>query len=682
MTASSFASALRPTSLFSNSKEFALKTYQVMLKNRLADEKMKKLVRQNKGGSFHLSTQGHEMIGAITGLLLTPQKDYAFPYYRDRTFAIGLGCELKDLFATFLARNADHHSMGRMMPEHFSHKSLRIPCQSSVVGSQFLHAVGTAKACKMLNLDEIVYVSAGDGATSQGDFHEALNFSSIHQLPVVFCIQDNQLAISVPAFEQTAGKEVSKLIHAFPGVEIFSFDGTDFEMTLHAVETAYLRARKGQGPSVLIAKVPRLGAHSSSDDPTKYLTQEEVNETLLKDPITRLEKYLTMNFFIAYEELEEIRRKIFQEVEMAAEQADLVPHPDPKTVLDYVYYPHEQKEHLPVGNSSQEPVVMVDAINHAIEEAMSEDEGIVVFGQDVAHGKGGVFGITRYLTEKFGNRCFNTPLAESTIMGLALGMSLTGKFRPIAEIQFADYIWTGINQLFNEIASFCYRSNGEWNVPVVIRMPIGGYIQGGPYHSQSIEAYLAHCPGLKIVFPSNAFDAKCLMKAAIKDPNPVIFLEHKGLYRQRVFSAQVEPSKEAILPIGKGKIVKAGKDVTLITWGMLTVMGHEITLILEKEGFSVELIDLRTIIPFDEELVIESVKKTGKLIVAHEAPKTCGFSAEIIARINEKCFSYLDAPMQRVCGLDAPIAYSKILEDANLPQKNQLLEAVRKLLKY
>jgi 2-oxoisovalerate dehydrogenase E1 component len=665
-----------------SSKEFAMKIFHAMWTCRMVDEKMKKLVRQNKGGAFHLSTQGHEMIGSVMSSALIPGKDFAFPYYRDRAFALGLGCLAEDLFATLMGRACQHHSMGRMMPEHFSHKGLNIPCQSSVVGSQFLHAVGAAKALAMDGSDALAYVSGGDGATSQGDFHEALNFASIHQLPVIFCIQDNQLAISVMSHEQTAGGDCEKLIRGFPGVEVIACDGTDFTQTVMATEKAVDRARKKLGPTVVIARVPRLGAHSSSDDPTKYLSEKMIQETLALDPLDRFEKYLQLNFFLSIEELTAMKQQIQREVELAAIKAEEVPHPDPKSVMEHLYHPTPVQQEVLDTLIASEPIVMVDAINHAIIEAMEQDPSIVVFGQDVAHGKGGVFGVTRSLTEKFGDRCFNTPLAESTIMGVALGMSLVGSYRPIAEIQFADYIWTGINQLFNEIASFSYRSNGEWNVPVVIRMPIGGYIQGGPYHSQSIEAFLAHCPGLKIVFPSNAHDAKGLMKAAIKDPNPVIFLEHKGLYRQRAFSARSEPGSRAIIPLGKAQLVKEGKDLTIVTWGMLTVMGHECVSQLEKEGYSCDLIDLRTLIPLDEEAILRSVKKTGKLLIAHEACKTCGFSAEISARISESCFEFLDAPIQRLCGLDAPVAYSKVLEEANLPSKHQLLEAIRKLIAY
>jgi len=327
--------------------------------------------------------------------------------------------------------------------------------------------------------------------------------------------------------------------------------------------------------------------------------------------------------------------------------------------------------------------VMMDALNHALDEEMERDAGVIVFGQDVAHGKGGVFGITRQLTAKHGpHRCFNTPLAESTIIGLALGISLVEGYKPVAEIQFCDYVWTGINQLFNELASVCYRSNGEWNCPVVIRMPCGGYIQGGPYHSQSIEGFLAHCPGLKVVIPSNASDAKRLLKTAIRDPNPVIFLEHKALYRQRYFCAQREPKAEELLPFGVANVVREGSDITVVAWGMLVVMGYEIAEKLSKEGISVELIDLRTLVPLDIETIVRSTKKTGKLIIAHEASETGGFGAEISAKVTELCFEYLDAPVKRIGGKHCPVPYSKVLEDEVLPQHHHLEEAIRLLVRF
>ncbi len=330
-----------------------------------------------------------------------------------------------------------------------------------------------------------------------------------------------------------------------------------------------------------------------------------------------------------------------------------------------------------------EKIVMMDALNHALIEEMELDPHVILFGQDVAHGKGGVFGITRTLTERFGKgRCFNTPLAESTIIGLAIGMAVDGIHKPVAEIQFADYVWTGINQLFNEAASIHYRSNGEWQVPLVIRMPYGGYIQGGPYHSQSIEGFLAHCPGLKVVIPSNAADAKGLLKTAIRDPNPVVFLEHKALYRQQKFCARSEPSKDVLLPFGEAHVVRQGSDMTLVCWGMMVVMGAEIADKLAYEGISVEVIDLRTVVPLDTATIATSVQKTGKLLIAHEAPKTCGFGAEIAARMSEEAFGFLDAPIRRLCGFESVVPYSKVLENEVLPQLGDLELAIRHLVKY
>lgn len=665
-------------------RETCLKALEAVYLTRFVDDKMSKLVRQNKGGTFHLSVIGHEMVGVLAALALTPGKDWGLPYYRDRAFAIGLGCDIKDLFAAFLARDVPHHSGGRMMPEHFSHKELNIPCQSSCVGSQFLQAVGVAKGLQLSLSEGVVYVSAGDGATSQGDFHEALNFAALHQLGVIFTIQDNGWAISVPVAEQTAGGSIGEMAKGISGLAVFEVDGCDYEELSNAFEQAVAKGRSGLGPTLVVAKVPRIGAHSSSDDPSKYKTPAVVEEEKGRDPIPRFESWLIEMGFVTQEELEEVRARLFAQVEEAAQQADQIPFPDPSTAASGVFKDLPPLPYTPEDlPSTRESVVMVDALNHALDEAMSEDPKIVVFGQDVAHGKGGVFGVTRHLTEKHGQeRCFNSPLAESTIIALALGISVVNGFKPIAEIQFADYLWTGINQLFNELASFHYRANGEWHCPVVLRMPYGGYIQGGPYHSQSIEAYLAHCPGLKVVIPSNAADAKRLLKSAIQDPNPVIFLEHKALYRQRVFCARPEPEADEMIPLGKAKIVRKGADLTLVAWGMTVFMGSEVAERLSNEGIDVEVIDLRTIVPLDFDTVLQSVKKTGKLLIAHEAARNCGFGAEIAALASELAFEYLDAPVVRVAGQDCPVPYCKLLEDLVLPQKEDLEKAIRKLARF
>lgn len=660
-----------------------LKALEAVLVSRATDDKMTKLVRQNKGGNFHLCANGHELIGVVLSQSLIQGKDWGLPYYRDRAFAIGLGCELDQIFGAFLAREVEHHSGGRMMPEHFSHKQLRIPCQSSCVGSQYLQAVGVAKSIQLLKRDEVVYVSGGDGSTSQGDFHEALNFACIHNLGVIFVIQDNGWAISTQKHDQTAGESITKMASGYQGLAVFDVDGTSYIELTEAAEKAINKARQGNGPSLIVAKVPRLGAHSSSDDPSKYQTLEQRQSCLALDPVAKFKAYCLEQGLLDQAALEELEKKIFQDVEKAAIAGENFPEPRVETATDYVFKDFELEETILTPDETQESVVMVDALNHGLDEAMENDPYIVVFGQDVAHGKGGVFGVTRNLTERYGqSRCFNSPLAESSIIGIAIGMSMVEPIKPVVEIQFADYVWTGINQLLNELSSLHYRARGEWHCPLVIRMPCGGYIQGGPYHSQSIEAHFAHVPGLKVVLPSNAEDAKRLLKAAIQDPNPVVFLEHKGLYRQRAFSARKEPLAMEIESLGKAKVVKPGSDLTLVTWGMSTQMGSQVVDQLEKVDISVELIDLRTIVPYDHKTVEESVKKTGKVLIVHEACKNAGFGAEIAAQISEKLFNHLDAPIMRVAAKDAPVPYNLALEKEILPSLEQIKEAALKLARY
>lgn len=670
------------TALFTSS-ERALHVLKLMHLSRFADEKMAKLVKQNKGGTFQLSSAGHELVGVVCAQMLEAGRDWGLPYYRDQGFAIGLGSELSELFGVFLGRAVKNHSGGRMMPHHYSHKGLRIICQSSVVGSQFLHAVGRAWANKHLGNNEVVYVSAGDGATSQGDFHEALNFAAIHCLSVIFVIQNNGWAISVPASEQTAGGTIADVVRGYEGMAVHEVDGTDYLQMISAMGEAVRRGRAHEGPTVLMAHVPRLAAHSNSDDPKKYQTEERALSEKQRDPIVRLERWLIDEERISLFEIESVRRAALEEVEQAALAAEAMPYPEKGSGRLNVFALYDPPVALRNIPAEGEKIVIMDALNHALDEEMAHDPNVVVFGQDVAHGKGGVFGITRGLTEKYGNpRCFNTPLAESTIIGLAIGMGVDGLHKPVAEVQFADYLWTGINQLFNEASSIHYRSNGEWQVPIVVRMPYGGYIQGGPYHSQSIEGFLTHCPGLKVVIPSNAADAKGLLKTAIRDPNPVIFLEHKGLYRQQKFCARAEPGKDYLLPFGQANIVREGTDLTVVCWGMMVVMAWEAAEKLAKEGISVEVVDLRTLVPLDSATVIGSVQKTGKLLIAHEAPRNCGFGAEIAARIAEEAFEYLDGPIHRLCGFDSAVPYSKPLENEVLPQLADLEAEIRRLVRY
>lgn len=664
--------------------EKALHILKLLYLSRFADEKMAHLAKQNKGGTFQLSAAGHELVGVVCAQSLISGKDWGLPYYRDQGFALGIGCDLTELFGVFLGRATKNHSGGRMMPHHYSDKSKRVICQSSVVGSQFLHGVGKALAIKNLGLDEVVYVSSGEGATSQGDFHEALNFAALHTLPIIFVIQDNGWAISVPVEEQTAGGTILNVARGHHGMSVEEVDGTGYEELTNAMERAVVRARGQKGPTVLLTHVPRLAPHSNSDNPKKYLSVQD--QASLCDPLPCFEKWMLKNSTATLEEIEEIKKQARQIVEEAALQAEQIPFPEKGSSLFHVFAPFNPP--MPLSQATcipeeGEKIVMMDALNHALIEEMEHDPYVVVFGQDVAHGKGGVFGITGGLTEKFGRkRCFNTPLAESTIIGIAIGLAVDGIHKPVAEVQFADYLWTGINQLFNEAASIYYRSNGEWEVPLVLRMPYGGYIQGGPYHSQSIEGFLTHCPGLKVVIPSNAADAKGLLKTAIRDPNPVLFLEHKALYRQQKFCARIEPSKEYLIPFGQAHIVRAGSDLTIVCWGMMVVMAAEIADKLAQEGISIEVVDLRTLVPLDSATIMTSVQKTGKLLIAHEAPRNCGFGAEIAARVSEEAFEYLDSPIQRLCGLDTPVPYSKCLENEVLPQMSDLEAAIRRLLRY
>lgn len=656
-------------------QEILQKIVQRTILARVFDQKAAVLSKQNKGGNFHLCNQGHEIIGVAGGIYLENPKYMSFPYYRDRGFALGKGVSAKELFASAMARGIDQHSGGRMMPDHYGDLSKGLASQSSVVGSQMLQAVGYAKGIALKQEKSGVYVSLGDGATSQGDFHEALNFATIHKLPVLFVVQDNEWAISVKQSEQTSGSNIAKMISGYDNLQIHNIDGTCIEQVMLAYEKSI--ENFSQGPSVIVAKVPRMGPHSSSDNVQKYKSSLEQQKDIENDPLPKLCARVQETGLMTQKEWDDLWTETKAFVDKEAQEAlevafeESISNDDAykKHTIEEIQHPSEKKE----------PIPMATAINRALKEEMQRDSRIVVFGQDVADNKGGVFCITEGLSNMFGsNRCFNTPLAESTIMGLSLGLSLQERFLPVAEIQFADYIWTGINQLFNEIASFYFRSKGQSNLPLVIRMPTGGYIQGGPYHSQSIEAFLAHVPGLKVVLPSSARDAKCLLKASIRDPNPVVFLEHKALYRQMHYSANVEPTEKEIIPLGKGRLVQQGDEFTVITWGMGVLQA----LNCSRDQFSCDIIDLRTIKPFDKDIIRKSVEKTAKVLIIQEAPKTCGFGAEIASFIAEELFMSLDAPIFRVAGKDLPVPFAKHLEEMVLPSDKDIKNAMSKLQQY
>ncbi len=656
--------------------------YRNMVLARFMDDKMLIMLKQGKS-YFHIGCSGHEAIQTAAGFSLQPGYDFAYPYYRDLAFVLQYGVTPEEVFLNFLAKEDDPSSGGRQMPNHYGHKKLRIVSQSSPTGTQYLQAVGTAMAAKKQGKDEMVYVSSGEGTTSQGDFHEAINWASRERLPVIFVIQNNKYAISVHVSEQMAGRSVYRFTAGYQGLTRFKVDGTDFFESYRVMKQAVEKIRQGEGPVLVEAETVRLLAHSSSDSQIKYRSKKELEEDQKNDPIPKFENRLLEAELFTVEELQQLRQEIKQEVDAAAERALQHPDPDPQTLYHFLYAPEEENEALDFEKSTPQggKVVMVDAINHALKEEMARNDKMYVFGEDVADKKGGVFTATSGLSTQFGKeRCFNAPLAESSIIGVAIGMAVYG-LKPVVEIQFGDYIWTAMMQIRNELATMRWRAYNYWSAPVVVRVPVGGYIHGGLCHSQNIEGFFAHLPGIKIAYPSNAADAKGLLKTAIRSGDPVLFLEHKGLYRQS-YAAAPEPDKDYLLPFGKAAIKREGYDLTIVTWGALVHKSLEAARLLEKEGLQIEVIDIRTINPLDMETIVNSVKKTSKVLIVHEDTRFHGFGAEIAAQIAEQAFEFLDGPVRRVAGADTPVPFSSVLEKAALPQTEDIVKAARELLAY
>jgi len=660
-------------------KKELLDIYNKMYLARTLDEKQLILLKQGKA-YFHIGCSGHESAQLAASNNLNAGKDWVYPYYRDAALCLGLGMTGKEQLLSFLARDDDPNSGGRQMPQHYGHKNLRIVSQSSPTGTQFLQAVGCAMSRKWEKTKEVVYVSSGEGSTSEGEFHEALNWSSREKLPVIFHIQDNQYAISVHISEQTSGASVYSMVGGYQNLSRFDVDGTSFFETDLAFKQAVDRARKGKGPSVIISHVVRLLPHSSSDDQRKYRSDKDLESDKKRDPIAQFEKYCVNKKVASANDFETIRNKVFEQVNKDAEWADKQNHPDISTALDHVYSDQNNLKETSL-KTINEKVVLVDAINHAMSEEMSFNKKMVIYGEDIADPKGGVFTATKGLTKQFGkDRVFNSPLAEASIIGTAIGLAVTG-WKPCVEIQFGDYIWPAMMQIRNELASMRYRSNGNWKCPLVIRVPVGGYIHGAICHSQSIDGYFMHMPGIKIAYPSNATDAKGLLKAACRMDDPVIFMEHKGLYRQG-FSSTPEPDKNYILPFGKAKIVQEGNILTIITWGAMVQKCIESVKACELEQDVVEIIDLRTLNPLDHETISSSVVKTGKALVVHEDNLTNGPGAEIAALIAENNFEYLDGPVKRVGSADAHVPYNWYLEEKVLVQNSDIQNALIELLEY
>src|SRR4051812_23980208 len=685
-----------------------VRAYRTMVLSRKLDDKEIQLKNQSLI-FFQISGAGHEAILVAAGMVLKAGYDWFHPYYRDRALCLALGMTPLEMLLAAVGGKDEPASGGRQMPSHWGHAGLNIVSQSSPTGTQCLHAIGTAEAGRIyervaaidgresrFHADEVTYISIGDGTTSEGEFWESLNSACTLRLPVVFLVEDNGYAISVPVEVQTPGGDISKLVASFPGLLVQSVDGTDFLASYGAMEQAVAYARARKGPAFVHARVTRPYSHSLSDDERLYKTPDERTAEAARDPITRFAELLQREGFASQSELESLAKEVDREVNDAAELAKAAEKPARDTVEQFVYsavfYLASPAFH---STSAQEgkPDTMVAAINRTLKDEMSRNPRIVVFGEDVADcsreealacvpGKGGVFKVTHGLQRTFGSdRVYNSPLAEASIVGRGIGMATRG-LKPVVEIQFFDYIWPAMMQMRDEMSMLRYRSNNAFSCPMVIRVATGGYLRGGaPYHSQSGESIFAHTPGIRIAFPSTAQDAAGLLRTAIRCDDPVLFLEHKHLYRQ-TYNKSPYPGPDYMVPFGKAAVRREGTDLVVVTYGALVQRSLLAAQQAERDGISVMVIDLRSIMPFDWKAIAAAVQKTNRVIIAHEDQLTCGFGAELAARIADELFEHLDAPVRRVAALDTPVAYCPDLEEVILPQSADVLKAIQDLAKY
>jgi 2-oxoisovalerate dehydrogenase E1 component len=708
-------------------REQLIQAYRLMYTSRRIDDREILLKRQQKI-FFQMSGAGHEAIGVAAGLALKPGYDWFYPYYRDRALCLALGVEPYQMFLQGVGAADDPSSGGRQMPSHWSYPALHIVTQSSPTGSQILQAVGCAEGGRYLSRhpsastssdardyrqfknvsfqgDEVTYVSLGDGTSSEGEFWEAMNAAALEKLAVIFCVEDNGYAISVPVEAQTAGGSISRLVSGFPNFHFEEVDGTDPIASYAAFTRAAKYCREGHGPAFIHAHVIRPYSHSLSDDERLYRPDSERERDAQRDPVSRTQMFLLREGILDDKGINKLEKEVEAELQIAVDRALEALPPAPESVSNFIYSPDldptcSEFDTQPLAESSDAkkpaPKTMADLITATLRDEMKRDERIVIFGEDVADcsreeylkqklvkGKGGVFKLTFGLQCEFGNdRVFNSPLAEAAIVGRATGMATRG-LKPVVEIQFFDYIWPAMMQIRDELSVIRWRSNNGFSSPVVIRVAIGGYLTGGAiYHSQCGESIFTHIPGLRVVFPSNSLDAAGLLRTSIRCDDPVLFLEHKRLYRES-YGRAAYPGPDYMIPFGKAKIVQPGTDLTVITYGAVVPRALQAAQKLEREqGVKVELIDLRTLNPFDWDTIAASVSKTNRALVAYEDTLSWGYGAEIAARIADQLFDQLDAPIRRVAAKDTFVAYQPILEDAILPQPNDLYLAMKDLAEY
>ncbi len=694
------------------SHEQLLRFYRTMVTSRRVDDREISLKRQNKI-FFQISGAGHEAVGVSVAEHCEGTRDWFYPYYRDRAMMLALGQTALDQLLQAVGAEADPSSGGRQMPAHFGDVRFNTPTSSSPTGTQFLQAVGSAEAgTKVLAVeglrqhierfaeDEVVIVCTGDGATSEGEFWESMNTACNLKLPVVYVVQDNGYAISVPVEVQTAGGSISQLVSGFPGLHIIECDGTDVVDSYRAAGEAIRYARERKGPAMLHAHTTRPYSHSMSDDERAYRPPEEREEQDRRDPLRRTRELLISIGAATEADLDALEADVEADVAAAADAALESPQPDPSTAMKHLFSEDVDPTSSDFDTEddpqyqSDKLLTVVDLLNSCMRTEMERDPRIVVFGEDVADasredildevkGKGGVFKVTHGLQAKFGSdRVYNSPLAEANIVGRAVGMAVRG-MKPVVEIQFFDYIWPAMMQIRDELATMRYRSNGLFSSPVVIRVTYGGYLKGGAiYHSQTGESIFAHCPGLHVCLPATAEDAAGLLRTAIRCEDPVLFLEHKHLYRQ-VYNKGRDPGPDFMIPFGKAKVVREGTDVTVVTCGALVKRSMDAAKIAsDQHGVEAEVIDLRTVQPFDMERIADSVKKTNKVVIVHEDSMSWGIGSEISARIADELFEYLDGPVKRVASMDTWVAYAPQVENVILPQTPNVVDAILELAAY